>query len=395
MATMICPNCGKAIPADAVICPKCGYQLNQTKVAGSAQNPQKGKKQSQGQGVGACLKKVSRHPLKNKWLLTLLGVLFFGLLFFLFHQYQLHQQAVRTQQQTAQMVNTLKQQNQTVAKQEQQIQEDSNNRESKNTKRPILLLHGFGGTYNSEKYIAASLNQSRTAKQQLIVYVDKKNHIHLIGKYQPTVVQRIIIPIVIAKNHAGEFYYSDMLAKIMPKLNRKYHIKSYDAIGHSMGSYAWINYFETHSDQTRRIKPNRLVTIAGPFNGILDLHKSDQPAYKTQIGRLWDDHVGENSFEKNGRPKIERPEFRHLLKYRHRLPAELSILNIYGNLKDGTDSDGLVTTVSARSLGYLVKTSNVKVAYREKQITGPKAQHSLLHVNNLKVNRLIKCKRHP
>ncbi|MFC6254112.1 alpha/beta hydrolase [Secundilactobacillus hailunensis] len=100
--------------------------------------------------------------------------------------------------------------------------------------------------------------------------------------------------------------------------------------------------------------------------------------------------MNENSLAKKGRPKIERAEYKHLLKAKHRLPTDLSILNIYGNLKDGSNSDGLVTTTSARSLRYLVQTSNVKISYQEKQITGPKAQHSLLHYNNLTVNHLIK-----
>lgn len=389
MATIICPNCGKSIPANSVTCPNCGYQLSQVKTETAVQKPQKSQTQSRGQRVVAHFKKGGRFLLKNKWLLVLLSFFFIWLLFFLFHQYQMHEQALRDEQQTVSMVNSLKEQNETMSTQEQEIQETPQ-KGPQDPKRPILLLHGYGGSYNSEKYISASLNQSHFAKQQLIIYVDKHNHIHLIGKYQPTVAHRVIVPIVIARNRAGELYYSGMLAKIMPKLNRKYHITSYDAIGHSMGSYAWIDYFERHLRPTSKIQPHRVVTIAGPFDGILDLHKSDQPADKTPVGRLWDDRVGENSLEKNGRPKIEHPEYQHLLKYKHRLPAGLSILNIYGNLKDGTNSDGLVTTTSARALGYLVRTSGVKVKYQEKQITGPNAQHSLLHVNNAKVNHLIK-----
>lgn len=389
MAAIICPNCGESIPADSATCPNCGYQLSQVKTGTAVQEPQKDQTQSRGQRVVAYFKKGGHFLLKQKWLIVLLSFFFVWLLFFIFHQYQIHLQELRAEQQTVSMVNSLKEQNETMAAQEEQIQE-SPQKGPQDSKRPILLLHGYGGSYNSEKYISASLNQSHFAKQQLIVYVDKRSHIRLIGKYQPTVAHRVIIPIVMARNRAGEFYYSTMLAKIMPKLHRKYHIKSYDAIGHSMGSYAWIDYFETHLRPTSQIQPHRLVTIAGPFDGILNLHKSDQPADKTPVGRLWDDRVGENSLEKNGRPKIEHPEYRHLLKYNHRLPEGLSILNLYGNLKNGTDSDGLVTTTSARSLGYLVKTSRVNVKYQEKQITGPNAQHSLLHVNNAKVNRLIK-----
>ncbi len=388
MATIICPNCGKSIPESSTICPNCGYHLTPTKAEDISQKS-KDKGEFQGQGRFAHLKKIGRSLVKQRWFISLSGILFFCVLFGVSYQYQLHKQEMRIQRELSQAIKSLRHENQVAATHGQSIQEPAS-KVPQNSKRPILLLHGFGGSYNSERYISASLVQTHLAKQQLMVYVDRSSRIHLIGKYQPSASHKVVIPIVIKNNHAGEIYYSAMLAKIMPRLNRRYHIKSYDAVGHSMGSYAWINYFETHPKQVAQIKPHRVVTIAGPFNGILDRHKPDQPIFKSKVGRLWDDQVGENSLDKNGRPKIERAEFKHLLKYKHRLPAGLDILNIYGNLKDGTDSDGLVTTTSARSLGYLVKTSHVKVGYQESQVTGPKAQHSLLHYNNLKVNHLIK-----
>lgn len=385
MATIICPNCGESIPESSTICPNCGYHLTPTKAEKASQKSLKSKEEFHGQGHFAHLKQVA----KQGWFISLAGILCFCALFVVSYQYQLHQQEARIQKELSQAIRSLRHQDQTATTQGHSNQESSK-KAPQASKRPILLLHGFGGSYNSERYLSASLVQTHLAKQQLMVYVDRSSRIHLIGKYRPSVAHRVVIPIVIKNNHAGEIYYSAMLAKIMPRLNHRYHIKSYDAVGHSMGSYAWINYFETHPKQVARIKPHRVVTIAGPFNGILNRHKPDQPIFESKVGRLWDDQVGENALDKNGRPKIERAEFKHLLKYKHRLPAGLKILNIYGNLEDGTDSDGLVTTTSARSLGYLVKTSHVKVDYRESQVTGPKAQHSLLHYNNLKVNHLIK-----
>ncbi|MCH5462732.1 alpha/beta hydrolase [Lactobacillus sp. LC28-10] len=386
MATIICPHCGELISDGSAICSNCGYQVTPTIVAAFSREKLKNKLHFMGQRKRRQISKLKQQLSKHKWLLVLFGILFTGLIIGGVGHYQALQTEHQIQAQLTAAIKSLRHETQTQAAQKPQ---GHTGQVLQKTNRPIILLHGFGGTYNSEKYVIASLSESHHAKQHLMVYVDSKSRIHYVGNYPSDNSQREIVPIVIANKYAGEFYYSKMLAKIMPELNQRYHITNYDAIGHSMGSYAWINYFEEHPKQTAKIKPHRIVTIAGPFDGILNRHKADQPSPHTQVGRLWDDYVGQNSLGKSGRPAIQRPEYKHLLKSNHRLPANLSILNIYGDLKDGTNSDGLVTTTSARSLGYLVKTSHVKIGYKERKVTGSRAQHSRLHYNNLAVNHLI------
>nr|WP_252898650.1 alpha/beta hydrolase [Secundilactobacillus odoratitofui] len=69
-----------------------------------------------------------------------------------------------------------------------------------------------------------------------------------------------------------------------------------------------------------------------------------------------------------------------LWRLRNNFPAQAHVLNIYGNLQDGSHSDGVITMPSARSLGYLLK--NRVASYQEYQVQGPTAQHSKLHENN-------------
>ncbi|MFC6254111.1 alpha/beta hydrolase [Secundilactobacillus hailunensis] len=236
MATIICPNCGKSIPKGSATCPNCGYQLTQIKVPHSSQKSIKKQIQVRGSNWFAHFKQAGYFLLKGKWLTAFLSLFLICLVGYLFQQYQLYQREFRIQQQLTQATNSLKHQSQIMAKQQPPIQEHLR-KIPQDPKQPILVLHGFGGSYNSERYLVASLEQTHLAKQQLMVDVDRHSHIHLIGKYRPTVTHKVIIPIVIENNRAGEFYYSAMLAKIMPKLNHRYHIKKYDAIGHS--AFQW------------------------------------------------------------------------------------------------------------------------------------------------------------
>lgn len=56
----------------------------------------------------------------------------------------------------------------------------------------------------------------------------------------------------------------------------------------------------------------------------------------------------------------------------------IEVLNIYGDLKDGTHSDGRVSNSSSRSLKYLL--GNSPKTYKESEYI-EKAQHSALHHN--------------
>ncbi|WP_142297691.1 alpha/beta hydrolase, partial [Staphylococcus aureus] len=65
----------------------------------------------------------------------------------------------------------------------------------------------------------------------------------------------------------------------------------------------------------------------------------------------------------------------------------IEVLNIYGDLKDGTHSDGRVSNSSSKSLKYLL--GNSPKSYRESKYEGESAQHSQLHENENVANELI------
>ena len=62
------------------------------------------------------------------------------------------------------------------------------------------------------------------------------------------------------------------------------------------------------------------------------------------------------------------------------------MLNIFGDLQDGSKSDGSVAVSSAKSYKYLI--NGRAKSYREVEIKGKHAQHSRLH-RNAQVDRLL------
>ena len=114
----------------------------------------------------------------------------------------------------------------------------------------------------------------------------------------------------------------------------------------------------------------KFVPIAGPFDGVI----------------FTDDVPNQNRIKENGEPVWQNAAYQSYYEKRDDFPKGVSVLNIYGNLEDGTNSDYLVTNASARSLRWLIK-DRVKY-YDEKMIKGPMAQHSKLHENK-QVDRLV------
>ena len=91
---------------------------------------------------------------------------------------------------------------------------------------------------------------------------------------------------------------------------------------------------------------------------------------------------------KTGKPSRMEPEYRALLSLRNIFPRETNVLNIFGNLENGTNSDGDVTNASAKSLKYLIN-SRAK-SCQELMIRGRGGQHSALHNNSQVTKALIR-----
>lgn len=253
------------------------------------------------------------------------------------------------------------------------------------TNTPTIFVHGWTGGKASEQLMVDSAEDLHVAKHKMTIRVRADGTLKIKGHINQR-QKNSIIEVIFNNNRAGELQDAAWLKLIMRRLKDKYGVTHYNAVGHSMGAYAWTYYNMDVGNQKAYPKLNKAVLIAGPYNGIINNHKLNQPL-TLPLSKLWDDPPNENRLLKNGKPKIIHPEYKLLLKLRDRFPKQAKVLNIYGDLNDGSHSDGVVTMPSVRSLGYLLRD---RVAYyREYRVTGPTAQHSKLHQHNLTVNRTL------
>lgn len=253
---------------------------------------------------------------------------------------------------------------------------------------PVLFVHGWGAGLHSQMPLAKKAIREGVAQKGLYVYVGPSGQIKMYGHLPAHPKKSPEILVKFPNAYIGEFQEAAELHKILVLLKQRYHVTSFNAIGHSMGAYALVTQSERDGNSRQIPRVNKLVLIAGPYDGILDRGKWDQPT-SGKLSRLWDDHPNQNRLLKNGQPRIKHPEYRLLMRNRRNFPHQAHILNIYGNVENGSNSDGTVSVTSVLSLDSILK--NQVAGYQKFATHGRLAKHPYLETKNKRVqNEIIK-----
>lgn len=178
-----------------------------------------------------------------------------------------------------------------------------------------------------------------------------------------------IVEVNLENSHERDDHVSAAwLKQVVVDLQQQYHFKQVNFVGHSSGPLLILCYIMDNANDPQLPQVNRLVSLGGAFNGALG--KRDRP----------------NSMELSpaGLPLTRQvKEYRELLPLHESFPHHIRVLNIFGDLQDGSNSDGRVENNSSRAMRYLV--ASRARSYQEVRITGEHTDHSGLH-NNKKVD---------
>lgn len=128
-----------------------------------------------------------------------------------------------------------------------------------------------------------------------------------------------------------------------------------------MGNMAFLYCLLQNTNNSKFPKLQKEVALAGTFDGVIGWNQPANLQYNEQTGEAT---PATKSYQK-------------LKKLRHTYPTTARVLNIYGDLGDGTDSQ--VDNKSSKALKYLV--AGRAKSYQEQRITGTNAKHELLHRN--------------
>jgi len=222
---------------------------------------------------------------------------------------------------------------------------------------PTLFLHGYAGSANSEKYMVQQAKKKGVTKEVITAYVSEDGKVELKGKLKKDATNPIV-QIELENNKQGDL-----------DLNAEW-FKNF--VGHSMGNLSFAKYMLKYGDDETLPQLNKEVNIAGTFNGVLNMNEQ----------------VNEISVDRSGKPSRMNPPYPELQQLKNIYKGqEIEVLNIYGDLQDGTNSDGRVSNSSSKSLKYLL--GNSPKSYKETKYEGKTAQHSELHENKQVANEIV------
>ena len=246
----------------------------------------------------------------------------------------------------------------------------SNSEKYLQSSTPTIFFHGYGSSFNAETQMTGAIKKAGVTKKIVRVNVSPNGYAKLIGAI-PKGTKNPLVEVNFDNNKMGNYKKAGEWAKnVVVLLQKHFKFSSVNFVGHSMGNMAINYYIMDYAGKKGLPKVNKVVDIAGHFNGILGMN--DEP--------------NKMKLNASGKPNKMDKDYKQLLKLRKVYPTKTSVLNIYGDKGDGTHSDGRVSNASSKSLEYLV--SDRAKSYQEKKITGKMAQHSKLHENK-QVDKLL------
>lgn len=235
---------------------------------------------------------------------------------------------------------------------------------------PTLLIHGTNGTRRSLGGMIDRWDKLGVAYKALDVEISKSGKLRLKGNWQSFRTHKHpLVHVIFKEGDPPEWQQGAWVKDVLVLLQKHLGIEEVNLMGHSMGGVAGLRYITDNSQDLSLPKVKKLAVVGAPFNGEV-VHSSGRTPYD----------LGPKG------PINYYETYRYLHTYRKSIPESLAIFNVYGDLKNGSRSDGFVSVDSAKALRFLVKG---KVAsYREHLVLGLKAQHSLLHENQ-QIDRLV------
>lgn len=229
---------------------------------------------------------------------------------------------------------------------------------------PTLFFHGALSNYHSEQHMVNAILRSGVSNSVIRANVDADGKVKLVD----TLSQNVKNPLVMVNygnNIQLDYEKQGLYAEnVVLALKQKYHFKQVNFVGHSLGTISMMYYLLAQNKNHALLPVKKMVTIAGPFDGV---KYSNLPESLSQP---------QNLQVVNGRPNKMNSSYRKLAQISPANVKDLQVLNIIGNT--GKNTDGVVTTASALSLGYLMRNAR---SYQVLQLTGYSAEHGRLTFN--------------
>lgn len=235
---------------------------------------------------------------------------------------------------------------------------------------PTFYLHGYAGTGNSMKLLVNSAYQSDKEKDVVKAKVSRNGIVTFVGDLNFNSKNPIIDIILEDNTNKDLTKNAQWIRNVIAATMTQYHFDKFNFVAHSMGNQSFSYYMLNYGNDQHLPTLNKQISLAGNFNGEVDINGLDLDI----------------TLNNQGKPNLMLRDYKDLLPMKQQYSKDAHVLNIYGDIGDGTHSDGRVTNVSSKSLEYLL--GDRIASYETFKVTGPKAEHSELHDNEKVIDKI-------
>ena len=226
---------------------------------------------------------------------------------------------------------------------------------------PTLFIHGYGGTEGSFNGMLSRFEEDNLGDKALTITVQPDGSVSDTGSWDDQ-ASNPLIQVLFADNKNNEWNQADWIKAVLVYLKQTYQIAEVNLVGHSMGGVSSFRYLVTYGNDDSLPVVNKFVAIGAPFNDFVTGNEEQSLEALIQDG-----------------PLVMSQRYSDFAEGIQNYPKATKLLNIVGDLENGSDGDGTVPLRSGLSIGYLMQKNDLK--YREKVITGSQTSHSQLHEN--------------
>lgn len=235
---------------------------------------------------------------------------------------------------------------------------------------PTVFIHGYEGNSFSFGPLLRRFERENVAKREMTIVVQKDGKLSVEGKLKnrndnPTIM------VLFAKDVTDEITQSKWIDKVMRYLYQQ-KVRRVNLVSHSMGGVSSLRYLLEYAGEKTPVTEH-FVAIAAPFND-LEIAEDTEEIFAYELT------------EKG--PSGETPIYQYFDQAMNQLPTNLHVLDVAGDLKDGTESDGSVSTHSAFALRLLFQKH--ARSYQELTVTGKSGGHSAITKSAKLEKQLIK-----
>lgn len=233
---------------------------------------------------------------------------------------------------------------------------------------PTIFFHGFGSSAHAEQYMVDNIMKAGVSKTAIVANVAADGQVTLQGRIPKGAINPLVEVNFENSRNSDYDLQGQWVKNVVVKLQDTYHFKKMNIEAHSMGNMAVMYYLLNNCQNKKLPQLQKQVAMAGTFDGAMG----------------WNEPADLTVDAKTGKPNKMNDTYQKLLPLRQTYPRQTRVLNIYGDLGNGNDSQ--VTNNSSKALKYLL--NGRAKSYAEKKITGANAKHELLH-HNPQVNRIL------